>query len=135
MTPWISQTEMNYEPARSLLVINAKRKLILIRILLLEILKLPKYSICLEMLEKNLQKVRFRIGYLILLRLATHPREGISLWDKQWKNIRPSGFIVHNALVLMGEASNENLEDRAEFSDELLDSAEKWMAEHPLPDP
>ena len=83
--------------------------------------------------KKESPEVRFRIGYLVLLRLATHPREGVSLWDTEWKNIGPSGFIVHNALVLMGEASEENLEDRAEFSDELLDFAEKWIAEHPLP--
>ncbi len=82
--------------------------------------------------EKQAPEARFRIGYLVILRYATHPKEGISLWNTMWNHIGPDDHLVAKAVELMSEASGENLETLGAFSPALADFAEKWMGEHPI---
>ncbi|MEO6473613.1 hypothetical protein [Luteolibacter sp.] len=92
-----------------------------------------KLSHVIQDAKKESPELRFRIGYLIILRYATRPKDGVSLWQTEWNHIGPSHSIVFNAVKLMREASGEDLEHLAEFSDEFSDFAEKWMEEHPFP--
>jgi hypothetical protein len=82
--------------------------------------------------RKETPAIRFRIGYLVLLRLASHPKEGNPLWKTAWKNTGPPALTVEAAIELMSEASGEDLRKYGAFTNDLFQHASEWLSENPL---